>query len=97
MEIKDRHKKIIEKQLFGKFKSFQIEKLKTFPKSIKFHIHLIDGWTASYYNYMITGLKTDESKMKLYCRLSPMIFELIYNVTFWTEGEKWMERYKIDT
>ena len=97
MIIKNRHKNIIEKKLDGKFKSIQIERLRKFPKSIKFHFHLTDGWIASYYSYRIIGLQTNETELEFYCRLSPMILELYFNVTFWTEGEKYMERFRFET
>ena len=96
MEIKKRHRNIIEKKLHGFFDTFQIEAVKKFPKSIKFHVHITDGFFSRCYLYKVECQKGDQEKITLYCQLSPIILLLYFNVTFWTIGEKWMNQYRLN-
>lgn len=93
MEVKPKHIRIIESKLGTTSNSIQIERLRKFPKRIKFHFHITDGFTERVYYYKVTSRKEEDSVV-LYCQLSPIILLLYFNVTFWTEGEKWMQRYK---
>ncbi len=72
----------------------ELHKVRHLPKSIKFHIHISDGWTVSRYYYKILCTRNDGQELCLYCQVSPMILEVYFNVTFWIEGDRWMKRYR---
>ncbi len=95
MNIRKRHRNIIEKKLNGIFDKIEIEVIKELPKTIKLHFHVTDGWSESEYLFKINCKRIDQKDFTLYCRLSPIILELYYNVSFWTIGEKWMKRYRL--
>jgi len=96
MEIKLRHRKIIAKKLENQSRSYELERIKHLPKNIKLHFHFTDGFSNRVYYYKIKLNNTDNKISLLYCKLSPIILLLFFNVTFWTVGDKWMERYRIN-
>ena len=91
MKIKSKHKRLIEERLRFLSNSYELNRINRFPKKIKFHIHFSDGFSNSVYYYKI---KEHNSENYLYCKLSPIILEIYFNITFWNEGEKWMDRNK---
>ena len=96
MKVKRRHRNLIQKRLHGNLDVILIESIRKFPKPVKFHVHITDGWTANYYLFKIRCRDFENKELVLYCQLSPIILDLYYNVTFWTVGEKWMNRYKLN-
>lgn len=97
MEIKAKHRKIIGIELKKYNGAYNLVRIKKFPKKIKFHVHLSDGFSGSTFFYKIEFQSNDKSMPKLYCKLSPTILVFYFNITFWTEGEKWMNSYKLST
>lgn len=95
MEIKERHRKIIGRELKKYNGVYDLVRIKKLPKKIKFHVHLSDGFSGSIYYYKIEFQSNDKRMPKLYCKLSPTILVFYFNITFWTEGEKWMKNYKL--
>lgn len=93
MDIKPRHRKIIEKKLKYQTGTYELFRIKQFPKKIKLHFHFTDGFSERVYYYKIKLKNNQNNLSELYCKLSPIILRLYFNVTFWIEGEKWMERY----
>ena len=93
MEIKARHRKLIEKKLNKQTGTYDLLRIDKFPKKIKFHVHITDGYMERNYFYKINLKNNQNNPLELYCKLSPTILLLYFNVTFWVEGEKWMKRY----